>query len=209
MSSPLVAEALHSGAVVGLPGVGGGYVLAVQAGSPEREARLLELAPDVVEPHYAAGSAADVRALTSNWTDELARLLERCWPGPLEITVVHPRPGPSGPRTVTVGTPHLRALRRLCRTSGPWRTAHVATTDARATAQLYAGSEVRLVVDGGECHGPPLTLVDATSSPLRVVHEGALPSSFIEAAMLMGARRRRLWRSRRPGGPSDASVDSR
>ena len=79
-----VAEALVAGAIVAVPNVGG-YSLAVRAGSLDGEARLVELAADPDGPHYAVGQIDDVRALTSGWTDELGTLLQRCWPGPVEV----------------------------------------------------------------------------------------------------------------------------
>src|SRR5277367_3137156 len=79
-----VGEALVAGAIVAVPSVGG-YSLAVRAGAPNGEARLAELATDPDGPHYAVGQINDVRALTSGWTDELGTLLQRCWPGPVEV----------------------------------------------------------------------------------------------------------------------------
>ena len=70
--------------IIAVPNVGG-YSLAVRAGSPEDEARLEELAADPDGPHYAVGQIDDVRELTSGWTDELKTLLQRCWPGPVEV----------------------------------------------------------------------------------------------------------------------------
>src|SRR5277367_4171625 len=79
-----VGEALVAGAIVAVPSVGG-YSLAVRAGAPDGEARLAELATDPDGPHYAVGQINDVRAITSGWTDELGTLLQRCWPGPVEV----------------------------------------------------------------------------------------------------------------------------
>src|SRR5271168_972637 len=79
-----VLDALAAGAIVAVPDVGG-YSLAVRAGSPEGEARLVELAADTDGPHFAVGQIDDVRALTSGWTDELGTMLQRCWPGPVEV----------------------------------------------------------------------------------------------------------------------------
>jgi tRNA A37 threonylcarbamoyladenosine synthetase subunit TsaC/SUA5/YrdC len=79
-----LVEALVAGAIVAVPNVGG-YSLVVRVGSLEGEARLVELAADPDGPHYAVGQIEDVRTLTSGWTDELGTLLERCWPGPVEV----------------------------------------------------------------------------------------------------------------------------
>jgi tRNA A37 threonylcarbamoyladenosine synthetase subunit TsaC/SUA5/YrdC len=81
-----VVDALGAGAIVAVPNVGG-YSLAVRAGSFDDEAKLIELAADPDGPHYAVGRIDDVRALTSAWTDELGTLLQRCWPGPVEVVL--------------------------------------------------------------------------------------------------------------------------
>lgn len=228
-----VAAALADGAVVALPGVGG-YCLAVQVGTPGAEARLEALAADPDGPHYGVGNRDDVRALTSGWTDEIERLLERCWPGPVDVFLPRSATGRTGEvpvvrvedvagagddearadeglRTgevrvvpedadaygwaVTVGMPEGRALRRLCKEHGPWRTIPLTYNEAAQVANAFDAADVALVVDGGRCDGETPTLVDATVSPVRVLREGALPSNFIDATMAMGARKR--WFSRR------------
>ena len=228
-----VAAALAADRIIAVPAVGG-YCLAVRAGSPEVEAQLVDLAADPEGPHYAVGSADAARALTSGWTDEVGRLLDRCWPGPLEVFLPRsdaaepqgedrdvgadpPRGGekavdppdappgaPSRSWAVVVGMPDGRALRRLCREQGPWRTVPLSFTEAGPVAQAFDAAAVALVVDGGRREGPPPTLVDATVSPVRVLREGALPESFIEGTMLMGARRR--FSLRRRGGDGGGSA---
>ena len=79
-----IGTALADGAVVAVPGVGG-YCLAVQVGTPGAEARLEALAADPDGPHYAVGNLDDVRGLTSGWSDEVESLLNRCWPGPVDV----------------------------------------------------------------------------------------------------------------------------
>jgi tRNA A37 threonylcarbamoyladenosine synthetase subunit TsaC/SUA5/YrdC len=206
-----VSAALGAGAIVALPAVGG-YVLAVQAGLPDAEARLDDLVADPDGPHFQAANSNAVRALTSGWNDEVERLLDRCWPGPLEVFL--PRAGAAGAAgaggdeaaesgghaggwAMVVGTPDGRALRRLCKEHGPWRTAPLVYSDAHEVAQAFDAADVALVVDGGRCDGPTATLVDATVSPLRVLREGALPANFIEGAILMNARRRLFSRQGR------------
>jgi tRNA A37 threonylcarbamoyladenosine synthetase subunit TsaC/SUA5/YrdC len=90
-----IGTALADGAVVAVPGVGG-YCLAVQVGSPGAESRLEALAADPDGPHYAVGNRDDVRALTSGWTDEIERLLERCWPGPVDVFLPRAATGLTG-----------------------------------------------------------------------------------------------------------------
>jgi tRNA A37 threonylcarbamoyladenosine synthetase subunit TsaC/SUA5/YrdC len=190
------------------------------------EARLEALAADPDGPHYAVGNRDDVRPLTSGWTDELERLLDRCWPGPVdvflprastgltgEVPVVSAGPGEDEDRhtgevrvepedadasgwAVTVGMPEGRALRRLCKEHGPWRTVPLTYNEATQVANSFDVADVALVVEGGTRDGEMPTLVDATVSPVRVLREGALPSSFIDATMAMGARKRWFGRSR-------------
>jgi tRNA A37 threonylcarbamoyladenosine synthetase subunit TsaC/SUA5/YrdC len=60
-----------------------------------------------------------------------------------------------------------------------------------------ADQDVAFVVDGGLRRGPGPTVVDCTQSPPKVQHVGALPESYVQAALLMGARRRGRFRRRR------------
>ena len=223
-----VVEALVAGAIVAVPSVGG-YSLATRAGSPDGEARLAELAADPDGPHYAVGQIDDVPALTSAWTDELKTLLQRCWPGPLEVFLpsaragdgagdgddgggdapagLHPAPDDGAPDdgapeygawAVVVGMPDGRALRRLCREHGPWRTVPLRFTEPGEVVEAFRASDVAVVVDGGRREGPSPTVVDATLKPIRVLREGALPASFIEGTMLMSTRRKLFSRHKRP-----------
>lgn len=193
-----VMDALRAGGIIAVPNVGG-YSLAVRAGSVEEEARLVELAADPDGPHYAVGQIDDVRALTSGWTDELGTLLQRCWPGPVEVFLpwaasaggpvgqaqdeggpdapvplhtVGDEGGPeSGAWAVVVGMPDGRALRRLCREVGPWRIVPLRFTEAEEVAHAFRADDVALVVDGGRRDGPLPTVVDATVTPIRVLRE--------------------------------------
>lgn len=234
-----IGTALAEGAVVAVPGVGG-YCLAVQIGMPGAEARLEVLAADPDGPHYAVGNRDDVRALTSGWTDEIERLLERCWPGPVDVFLprastgrtgevpvvrvdsdadvgepdeaeslrtgevrMEPEDADAGGWAVTVGMPEGRALRRLCKEHGPWRTIPLTYNEAAQVANAFDAADVALVVDGGRRDGEMPTLVDATVSPVRVLREGALPSNFIDATMAMGGRKRWFGRSRSKGSKED------
>ncbi|HSZ37279.1 MAG TPA: Sua5/YciO/YrdC/YwlC family protein [Acidimicrobiales bacterium] len=231
-----IGTALAEGAVVAVPGVGG-YCLAVHVGSPGAEARLVAMAADPDGPHYAVGHRDDVRALTSGWTEEIERLLDRVWPGPVDVFLpraadpartgqvpvvnpdgaadatapdepddeeplrtgevrVVPEDADAGGWAVTVGMPDGRALRRLCKEHGPWRTIPLNYNEPTEVAGAFDVTDVALVVDGGRRDGEPPTLVDATVSPVRVLREGALPSNFIDATMSMGERKRWFGRSR-------------
>lgn len=227
-----IGSALAEGGVVAVPGVGG-YCLAVRVGAPGAEARLAALAADPDGPHYAVGHREDVRALISGWNDEIERLLDRCWPGPVDVflprafagagldteagvataaaegegvgsgevaAVSEPGDADSGGWAVTVGMPDGRALRRLCKEYGPWRTIPLTYNEANEVAHAFDATDVVLVVDGGRRDGATPTLVDATVTPVRVLREGALPSNFVDAAMAMGGRKRWFSRSRSKEG---------
>ena len=223
--SAAVAEALAAGEIVGVPGVGG-YSLAVRTGSSEGEARLVELAADPEGPHYAVGRIEDVRTLTSGWNDEMQTLLERCWPGPVEVFVPRAAPtggadpdiGDTGSTTsaglhavsdddalqrgawaVVVGMPDGRALRQLCREQGPWRTVPLRFTEAEEVVSAFRVEDVAVVVDGGSRQGLAPTVVDATVKPIRFMREGLLPASFIQGTMMMSARRKLFSKKKRPG----------
>ena len=97
--------------------------------------------------------------------------------------------------------PDGRALRRLCREQGPWRTVPLRFTEAEEVAQAFRVDDVAVVIDGGRREGPSPTVVDATVTPIRVLREGALPASFIEGTMLMSTRRKLFSRKKRvPAG---------
>jgi tRNA A37 threonylcarbamoyladenosine synthetase subunit TsaC/SUA5/YrdC len=97
--------------------------------------------------------------------------------------------------------PDGRALRRLCREQGPWRTVPLRFTEAEEVAQAFRAEDVAVVVDGGRREGQLPTVVDATVTPIRVLREGALPASFIEGTMLMSTRRKLFSRKKR--APAD------
>ena len=95
--------------------------------------------------------------------------------------------------------PDGRAMRRLCKEHGPWRTIPLTFNEATEVAHAFDVADVALVVDGGRRDGQLPTLVDATVTPVRVLREGALPSNFIDATMAMRARKRWFGRSRPKG----------
>ncbi len=187
---PLVGRSLDAGSVVALPWVGS-YVLAARADRPSAVASLLALAPGSASPQLLVGQSAQARQFAGDWSDEVQRLVDRCWPGPLALVVVPS----SGDAPMAVSMPPTRPLRRLCRAGGPWVMAVLPMTSA---GEVVASQlEVACVVDGGPCAGPGPTVVDGTVVPPMVVEEGVLPAAFIEAALLMRPRRR--WFSSLPG----------
>jgi L-threonylcarbamoyladenylate synthase len=103
------------------------------------------------------------------------RLAERFWPGKLTIV--------SG--GVGYRVPDHDAPRELARRVGP-----LASTSANlhgeapaiTAAQVGMLPGVSLVIDGGDCHGAPSTVVRVNGAEVEVLREGAIPSADLNAA---------------------------
>jgi tRNA A37 threonylcarbamoyladenosine synthetase subunit TsaC/SUA5/YrdC len=187
----VVRAALQAGQLVGLPDVGR-YVVAGGASSAEVTSRLLALASEGSGRFdYMVGEVAQARALSGTWDTQTERLLARCWPGPV-VAMLEPR-DTDGAIPIRVGMAVTRSLRHLCRDEGPLLVLPLDVASAAEAAARWAGGQVACVVDGGPRRGPGPTVVDCRLSPPQVREEGALPASFIEAALLMANRRRGLW----------------
>ncbi len=123
-----------------------------------------------------------------------AALASAFWPGPL--TIVVPR-HPKLPDIVTAGGPtvglrvpdHPWALRLLQAAGGALAVTSAnrsgqgnPTTAAEVLDEL--GGRIPLIIDGGTVPGGlASTVVDVTTSPPRVLREGAIPARLIEAAL--------------------------
>jgi L-threonylcarbamoyladenylate synthase len=200
--------ALADGQVIAVPG-DGWYHLAARRNDPAL-ARLRALAPGMPEDaplHVVVGRRTQAVALASVWTEEAGLLTDRMWPGPL--TVIAPLRPEGGDRSgggdavVHLTMPATRALRALCRDEplvvrALRRPDGVAIIDPAEVEVRCTSSGVALIVNGGVCAGAGPTVVDCTASPPAVHHVGALPESYVDAALMM-ARRRRKWFRRRSG----------
>jgi L-threonylcarbamoyladenylate synthase len=200
-----VRAALAAGQVIVVPDYGG-YQLAAAIGSPGALVRLQGMVATVPPVRAAVGHQADAIALATFWSNEARLLTDRMWPGPLTLIV----PGPSdevdwpggSESEVHVAMPSSRSLRLVCREGGPWAVATLRRADGRPAVTAddvraaLAADDVALIVDGGSCAGSGPTVVDCTASPPTVRHVGALPESFVDAALMMGNRRPR-WFGRR------------
>jgi L-threonylcarbamoyladenylate synthase len=211
-----VVDALEAGRAVAVPG-DGGYQLAVLNGRPDAVAKLdgRGTGADGAGREVMVGRRSQAAELTSHWSTQTAHLTDRMWPGPLTVIVpARVDEGQASPRedgVVYLTMPAWRPLRRLCRQSGPLAVAALrrAAGEPLVTAEEVhdhlADEDVAFVVDGGMRRGPGPTVVDCTQSPPKVQHVGALPESYVEAALLMGARRRGGWfRHRPPEAPRGA-----
>jgi len=110
---------------------------------------------------------------------------EKFWPGPLTIVGVAvsnlPQEITAGMGTVGVRVPADRDVRELVRVCGGALTATSANPSGREPARSahevldYFGDWIDLVIDGGEVTATqPSTVLDVTTSPPRVVREGAV-----------------------------------
>jgi L-threonylcarbamoyladenylate synthase len=189
-------EALREGRLIVVPGVGG-YQLATRHGGPGVSA-LVALAdaraPDAV-PYFAVGRMGQAARLTGDWSDAIRRLAVRFWPGPLIMIVG------DGDESVRLTMPSIRAVRALCRSCGPLVMVAARGAEGQPLVDLdgvrsaFDAPEVALVVNGGTQSGPGPSVLDCRVTPPAVSEEGALPRHFIEAALIMSGRRRRMSRS--------------
>jgi L-threonylcarbamoyladenylate synthase len=192
-----IAEALAAGGVIAVP-FDGGYRAAARADLPEAVAALASLAVSSNHeetPHFLVGHGSQAAGLVADWGLEVRRLTDRCWPGPL--TMILDGPDGTGPFRLSMAT--TRHLRRIIHRGGPLRVADIRPpgesplTTAAEVAAHCDPETVALVVDGGTRGGPGPTVVDCRLSPPRVLHLGALPAAYVDAALLMAARRRPTW----------------
>jgi len=205
-----VMDALAEGRAIAVPG-DGGYQLAVRRADPQALALFGAYgAPASVEDvQIVVGRRAQASALTTPWNTPTKHLTDRMWPGPL--TVLLPAredasvPLGSGGSVVHLIMPAWRPLRTLAGRSGPLAVKPLRRADGgplvsadEVAAQLIDADEVAFVVDGGRRSGPTSTVVDCTQSPPRVQRIGALPESYVEAALLMGSRKRSWFTRRNP-----------
>ena len=117
--------------------------------------------------------------------DDIAR---KFWPGPLTIVGAAVTSLPpeitAGTGTVGVRVPADEVVRDLVRQCGGALTATSANPSgrepARSAAQVleYFGDRIDLVIDGGEVSvTEPSTVLDVTTSPPRVLREGAISAT--------------------------------
>jgi L-threonylcarbamoyladenylate synthase len=138
------------------------------------------------------GDPAQLDLVAASASDAALRLARRFWPGPLTLvvsrhpslpTVLSPLP------TVGVRMPnHIVAL-RLLRQSGPLATTSANLsggpdpTSAQDVLAQLAG-RIDLILDGGLCPGGvPSTVVDCTSSGLRLLRSGPLSLEDLKQAL--------------------------
>ena len=123
-------------------------------------------------------------------SQEFANLAEKFWPGPLTIIgkAVDDLPDEitAGTGTVGVRLPNDETVRQLVRDCGGVLTATSANPAGRSPARsaeevrTYFPEGIDLIVDGGEVTATePSTVLDATTSPPRIIREGAIRANEI------------------------------
>jgi L-threonylcarbamoyladenylate synthase len=129
--------------------------------------------------------ASEADRFISDRSRAFEEVAARFWPGPLTIVgkavSTLPPEITAGTGTVGVRVPADESVRELLRQCGGALTATSANPSgkepARTAAEVfdYFGDEIDLIVDGGEVTATePSTVLDVTTSPPRVIRQGAV-----------------------------------
>ncbi len=144
-------------------------------------------------PPVLVGNPAVLDALAVDVPGEVRELIAKFWPGPLTV-ILTAQPslqwdlGDTG-GTVALRMPDNAIALALLERWGPMAvtsanlTGEPAAVDA-ASAEGYFGPLVQVYLDGGPTPGPlASTIVDATTSPMRIVREGLLTAEQLSAVV--------------------------
>jgi len=134
---------------------------------------------------------AQTERLLVECSHEFKIAVQNFWPGPLTIAgkavATLPEEITAGTGTVGVRLPADQSVRDLVAECGGVLTATSANPSGREPARsaqevaAYFPSGLDLIVDEGEVSATePSTVLDVSSSPPRVVREGAIPRNVIE-----------------------------
>ena len=135
---------------------------------------------------------SEVDRFIADRSKEFEEVATKFWPGPLTIVgraVANlPAEITAGTGTVGVRVPADARVRELLRQCGGALTATSANFSGREPARSaeevreYFGDGIDLVVDGGEVTAnEPSTVIDVTTSPPRVLREGAIKYTDLHA----------------------------
>ncbi len=149
--------------------------------------------PEGMHLPVLAASVTQVRALGVAFTPAAEALARRWWPGPLTLAFGFEgrldRPGwLAGRAEVAVRIPDHDFLRALLEQTGVLvvtsANPHGAPTPRTAhDVTVGLGTSVDLVVDGGELHDVPSTLVNVNGEEPSVERAGAIPRAAIADAL--------------------------
>jgi L-threonylcarbamoyladenylate synthase len=138
------------------------------------------------------GDPADLEKVGTDIPDSAHKLASRFWPGPLTILVPKRMDLPesvSATATVGVRVPDHEVARALLRAAGPMAvtSANISGKQSPVTAQeVYEQLKDRidLIIDGGKTPGGvPSTLVDCTSTEIKVLREGPISLEELFSAL--------------------------
>ena len=138
------------------------------------------------------GDSDDLEKVGINISDSARRLASHFWPGPLTILVPKRAVLPesvSATATVGVRVPDHDVARPLLRAAGPMAvtSANISGGQSPVTAQeVYEqlGGRIDLIIDGGKTPGGvPSTLVDCSTSELKILREGPVSLQELLAAL--------------------------
>jgi len=140
------------------------------------------------------GSREILPSIVPEISDEGQALINRFWPGPLSLVMMASPSLPSilhgNTDKIAVRLPACAVARALAIVVGGALTATSANRSGAVPAQNAAdalsslGELVDLIVDSGPAlETRPSTMIDVTVSPPRLLREGAIPFSKIDAVM--------------------------
>ena len=188
------AEALRAGQVVIFP-TDTVYGVGAAADRDDACQRLFDLKGRTATkaiPILVAG-ALDLEQVVESVPESARKLMRRFWPGGLTlVSRRHPAfrsAALAGGDTVAVRVPDDLRTRALINAAGGLlaaTSANVSGNPSPVTADDAAAQlpDVDVIVDGGPCPGGvESTVVDVTVDPPRILRQGAIPTSDIEAAL--------------------------
>ena len=138
------------------------------------------------------GDSDDLEKVGIDIPDSAHQLASRFWPGPLTILVPKRADLPeaiSATSTVGVRVPDHDVARALLRAAGPMAvtSANITGKQSPITAQEVfeqLAGRIALIIDGGKTPGGvPSTLVDCTTSELKVLREGPISLEELISAL--------------------------
>jgi len=186
-------RALAQGQPVGIP-TDTVYGLAVDPFRPGATDRIFaaKRRPRDVSLAVLVGSTEQALAMSTAVPQAALRLMELYWPGAL--TLILPARADLGAdlgedeATVGLRCPDHPVPRALCAAVGPLATTSAnrhgepTLTTAAEVAEAF-GDDVPVVLDGGVCTGSPSTVVDCTGAQPKLLRDGRIPWSELQAAL--------------------------